>query len=194
MRKCIRKPHLKLAQIYKRISEKDNFVSTSMQMNIKICLSDKHAEGLLPEHIPADLGQQFKKVKIGQFTFATTLRDSCCFLKNSRMCIIKNIIQTGGQVWLTVKQFTSTTAIYDVGITSDSLDVFHCRNSEETLEEVSLTDVKSKAYMIPKWSKVEEEKSLLFRTSIFVCRYYHPCNCQTMKRYKLKQLFRHNWK
>ena len=113
-RKCIRKLHLKLAQIYKRISEKDNFVSTPMQKNIKIFLSEKHVEGPLPEHIPANLCQQFKKVKIGQFTFATALRDSCCFLKNSRMCVIKNIIETGGQVQLIVKQFTSTTAIYDV--------------------------------------------------------------------------------
>ena len=100
-------------------------------------------------------------MKIGQFTFATRLRDSCCFLKNSRICFIKNIIQTGGHVRLIVKQLTPTTAIYDVGITSDSLDVFHCRNSEETLEEVSLTDVKSKAYMIPKWSEVEGEEELV---------------------------------
>ena len=125
LRKCIRKPDRKLSQIYKRIVKKDDFILTPLNNSIHIRLSQRHAEGPLSEVTPSHLCQQFKKLTMDKFTFATSLRDSCCLLKNSTICIIKNIVLIEGNVNLILQEFArSCTAIYDVGITSDSIQVY----------------------------------------------------------------------
>ena len=123
---------------------------TPLVYNIKIYLTQRNAEGPLPEDILADICQQFKKLEVGKCKFVIALRDSCCFLKNSNICIIKNIIQVEGQVRFIVQQFQSTTDVYDVGIRSESVQIYDCQNLERTLRSIPLTDVKSKMYVIPK--------------------------------------------
>ena len=161
LRKFIRKPGLKLSQVYNRIAEKDDFISTPSNNSIHIRLSQRHADAPLSEVTPSHLCQQFKKLTIGKFTFATSRRDSCCLLKNSNICIIKNIILMEGNVKLILQEFRSCTAMYDVGFTSDSVQVYHCENLAAELQAIPFTFVKSKVYMMPKWSDVEGEEELV---------------------------------
>ena len=161
MRKCLRKPGLKLAEVYKTISEKEDYSLTPLDFAKKIYLTQKHAERPLPKDITADLCEQFKKLEVNKCTFAITLRDRCCFLKNSKICIIKNIIQVQGQVRFIVQQLRFTADVYNVGVTSEFVQVYDCRNLERTLRSVPLTDVKSKMYIMQKWSDVEGEEELI---------------------------------
>lgn len=158
MRKCIRNPGHKLAQVYKQFAEKDDYALTPLGTNIHISISQSHAEGPLPEDIPVHLRQQFKKLEVGKCVFAVALRDSCCLLRDSEICFIKNIIQTGRHVSLILRQFRSTTEIYNVGVTSDFVKVYLCRNLQHTLKSVPLPDVKREMYMMPKLSDVEGEE------------------------------------
>ena len=54
----------------------------------------------------------------------------------------KNIIQTRGEVNLIVQKFVTTNSISDVGVTSDSVHVYHCQNPARRHEAISLTDIK----------------------------------------------------
>ena len=128
MRKCILKPHLKLSQVYKRIQENKDKTIEATEVNDPIRLSQRHTEGPPLDDIPARICQQFHKVQVLNYTFATALRDSCCILKNSQICVIKNIIQVEEDVFLIVQQSRIATEVYNVGVTLDSVGVYHCTN------------------------------------------------------------------
>lgn len=160
LRKYIRKAALKLPQIYKRISEKEDYALTPLDHNVRIRLSLRHDDGPLPENTDANRCQQFNKIEIGKCVLSTSLRNCCCFLKNSKICIIKNIIKEENQIRLIVQQFRSTDEFYEAGISSVSVNIFHCTNLQADLITIQLTDIRSKMYIMPKWSNVvgEEER------------------------------------
>lgn len=162
LRKLIRKPGLKLPQIYKRIAEREDYALTPVVSDTKIKLSQSHSDGPLPVNITANICQQFKKIEIGKNTISSSLRDSCFHLKNSEICIVKNIIQRGGDINLIVQCFLSKDDIYDVGIKSSAVNIYKCQNQESTLRVISLTDIKCKSYIMPEWSNVggQEERIL----------------------------------
>lgn len=168
LRKWIRKPGLKLPQIYKRISEKDDYALTPVEPENSVKLSQVHAEGPLPPNLTGFPCQQFKKVEVGEHTLSTSLRDSCCYLKNGSICIIKNIIRIRDEIRLIVRYFQSTTAIYDVGIASTEVNLYKCQTLNPALESISLNDVKSKSYLMPLWSSVEGEEEQIVENE-WVC-------------------------
>lgn len=160
LRKYIRKPDLKLPQIYKRISEREDYALTPLDHNIRIQLSLIHNDGPLPEDINANHCQQFNKVEIGKCVLSTALRNSCCFLRNKKICIIRNIIQQENQIRLIVQQFQSTGELYGAGISSVSVDIYHCTNLQDSLTTIQLRDIKCKMYIMPKWSNVKDQEDI----------------------------------
>lgn len=102
--------------------------------------------------------QQFRKLKIGEKIFSTALRDSCCILKNSKICLIKNITRVGERICLVVQQFRTVSEVYDVGVSSDFAGVYHCKNLSDRILAVNLNEVANKSYRMPKWSYVEGEE------------------------------------
>lgn len=160
LRKWIRKPHLWLPQVYKRISESEDADLPPADTNIRINLTQIHVEGPLPNNIPANLCQQFKKMVIGEFTLSTDLRDRCCLSENEDICVIKNIIRMEEQVYFIVNCFQSITDVYDVGITSSSVGVYSCENLQNHLRTIPLRNIKNKMYMMPQCSDVESQEEM----------------------------------
>lgn len=107
LRKYIRKPSMKLQQVYKRISEEDGFIPESLNINTGISLSQIYGEGPAPNNFSIHLCRQFKHLKFEGFTFAVSLRDSCCILKNAKICILKNILLNNGIISLILQEFKS---------------------------------------------------------------------------------------
>ncbi|XP_071580866.1 uncharacterized protein [Temnothorax nylanderi] len=157
-RKHIRKPHLALQQFYKRMCELNDFSFAHVDNRIQICCSKPHAEGPLVEHIPVCRCQQFRKLQVGEITFSTSMRDNCIFLQNSKVCLITNIVQIERNIFFIVQKFRTQVALYDVGLTSDFVGVYHCSNLSHAVEAVNLIDVKGKMYRMPKWSGVEGQE------------------------------------
>ena len=157
-RKYIRKPGLRLSQIYKRIAEKDDSPLAPLDNDTHICLTLPHAEGPLPGCMNDENCQQFHKLKVGAVTFATTLRDNCCILKNSQVCLIKNIVKVQDNIFLIVQKFRGIRSVYDVELSSDFVGVYHCSRLSQQVVEVNLIEVKSKCYRMPVWSDVEGEE------------------------------------
>lgn len=154
MRKCIRKPHLSLQQIYKRLREKD-YATTPFDDDINIRITRPHTEGPLLEDFPANICHQFHNLEVDKIKFSTNFRDSCCALQDSRICLIKNIVNFEEFTFFIVQHFETVLSIYNVGIPSDVVGVYNCSNLSEKLEAVNVRGVKSKIYRMPKWSSVE---------------------------------------
>lgn len=159
-RKYVRKPHEPLQQYYKRICELDNLNAAPFDNNIVLRLSQPHANGILPEDIPVNFCRQYLKLQVGAFTFATKLRDNCCVLQNSKICIIRNIIEMEGEILFIVQYFRTTTDVYNTAIPSHDVGVWHCSDLSERVEAVNLHNVRNKMYRIPQWSDVEGEEEL----------------------------------
>lgn len=157
-RKRVRKPGLSLQQYYKRTKELEGFDVAPLDNTIRIRLSQNHAAGPLPEFIEDHLCQQYNKLQVGKFTFATNLRDSCCILEDSGVCLIKNIVRIEEDIFFIVQRFRSVTEIYDVGVTSDFVNVCHCTHLSNRLQAVNLKHVKNKSYRMPHWSDEEGEE------------------------------------
>lgn len=159
--KRIRKPHLSLAQYYKRIKEEEDFHDAPVNNNIHLRLSQIHSAGPLPEDIPDDLCQQYNKLQVGKIVFGTVLRDSCCILQDSHVCLIKNIIRIEERISLIVQQFRRRSEVYNAGVTSDSVGVYRCTRLSDRLQAVDLRAVKSKCYRMPQCSDVEGEEEMI---------------------------------
>lgn len=157
-RKLIRKPSLPLQQYYKRCEELNALNFEPLNNIVQIRLSLEHADGPIPEDIPANLCRQFQKLQIGKLVFANNVRDCCCMFLDKRIGLIKNIIQIEEEISIIFEEFQRKTEIYNVGLMSDKVDVYLCSNLSNTLEVLPLRDVKAKCYRTPNWSTVEGEE------------------------------------
>ncbi|XP_033220818.1 uncharacterized protein LOC117175244 [Belonocnema kinseyi] len=176
-RKNIRKPDLKLQQYFKRLHERNEQALALFPDDIIIHPSQSHAQGSLTENIFAENCHQFYKLEVGKLIFSITLRDSCCFHQNSEICLIKNIVEVEETIFLIVQKFRTMTAVYDVGLTLDSVDICHCCDLSVAVEAVNLDQVKNKGYRLPVWSATEGEEERILENEwicISLLTLYHP--------------------
>lgn len=160
--KRIRKPHLCLQQYYKRMCELNDFTYPPPDNNVVIRPSQSHIEGPLPNYINPNICQQFHKLQVGKITLATSLRDSCCVLQDSSICLIKNIVKVREDILLIVQAFRRTSELYNVGVSSEVVGVYRCTNLSPRLQAVHLHKLKRKSYRMPEWSDVDgEEEQIL---------------------------------
>lgn len=143
MRKCIRKLHSSLQQIYKRLCEND-YNTAPFNHNVDIQITQPHADGPLLENFPGNIWHQFHKLEVGKFKFATSLRDSSCALKYSRICLLRNILNFEKQTFFIVHHYRTVLSMFNTGISSDVVGVYNCSNLSSRLEAVNIRDVKSK--------------------------------------------------
>ena len=152
--KFLRKPDLSLQQYYKRMLERSEFSNDPINGEDLIQQSHVHAEGPLLD-LEAQNCTQFKKIVIGKYTFAADLRDNCFVSNNKRICLIENIVLVEENILFIARHFRDVQQLYDVGLTSQSVGVYHCSNLSPESNIVPLTDVKVKCYRMPKWNEAE---------------------------------------
>lgn len=157
-RKMIHKPYLILQQYYKRTKELNDFNLTPPVRDRQIRASLSHTEGPVPENIPLNICEQFQKLEIGELTFATNLRDSCCILRDTRIGIVRNILKVGEEIFFIFEAFQRKESLYHIGVTSDVFGVHHCLDLSNVVEAVTLNNVKGKCYRMPYWSHVEGQE------------------------------------
>lgn len=162
-----RKPREALAQYYKRMKERDS-LEQNQNNNIDIVTSQIHFIGPLVDTIPEEMCVQFKKIVIGGTIFSTSLRNNCCMLRNSEICIIQNIIRVQEDIFFIVKKFRNLSSLYNVGYTSEFMGVYICRRLTDVLHAVRLQDVKIKCFRMPHWSNVEGREESVVQNE-YVC-------------------------
>lgn len=168
-RKLIRKPDLLLEQYYKRTKELNDFNLTPPDINTHVRPSLSHAEGPIPENIPANGCQQFQKLEIGELQFATNERDSCCILQDTRIGMIRNILKVDGEFFLMFEAFRRKNSFYDVGVTSDIVGVYHCSFLSNIVEIIPLNNVRDKCYRMPYWSEVKDQEEQALENQWICC-------------------------
>lgn len=148
-RKFIRKPHLPLQQFVNRMGELFFEEGNSVpNQNIRIRATERHDTGPIPQNL-LNGGQQFRKLKNSKFCIGLSLRDNCCILRDSSICIVSNIILFGGTYYLVVRRFRNVTSLYDVGIPSATVGVFKCFDLSPNDDIVNYLDVEGKCYRMP---------------------------------------------
>lgn len=168
-RKLIRKPGLPLQQYYKRIQELNDFSFKPLENNRKIVLSLPHGEGPIPEDIAENQCQQFRKLKIQELILSNNVRDSCCILNDTRIGEVKNILLVGDEIILIFQAFQIKEIVYDVGVTSDNVGVYHTKFLSDTIKTIRLSDVKKKCCKMPYWSHREGREELALENEWICC-------------------------
>lgn len=121
-------------------------------------MSQTHIDGPLSEDSLAHLCRQYHKLEVEKVTFAVTLRDSCCILQDARIVIIKNIIEMEEGIYFIVQETRTKAEVYNDGVLSDIVGVYHCSDLSQRLQSVNLNVVQSKSYIMPQWSSVDGEE------------------------------------
>lgn len=166
-RKRLRKPHLPLQQFCKRVFELEDFSQARIIDEERIQPTQIHSEGPLFGHIRQNC-RQYKKIVIGKSTFATNLRDSCFITKTKEIGVIENIVQVNGNFIFIVRYFRVIQQLYNVGLTSQSVGVYHCIHLSNELNSVYLDGVEAKCYRIPKWQCREGQEERIIENE-WIC-------------------------
>ncbi|CAH0551707.1 unnamed protein product [Brassicogethes aeneus] len=161
------RPRGALEQLHNRIKERSSLVDPGNDVE-GIITSGKHVQGPLFENFTAKNCEQFKTIRIGTTILSKSLRDCCCMLRNSDICIIRNILRFDDNIVLLVNKFRDKSSIFNVGYSSDAVGVYLCRQLSETLSKMPLREVRRKCYFMPKWSSVEGEEENVVQNQ-YVC-------------------------
>lgn len=161
------RPRGPLEQLYKNMKIRCDLTEPVKDV-ATIIPSGKHVDGPLCGDFNNDNCEQFQIVKIDETILSKFLKDCCCILRNSEICIIMNIIRVHGNVTLIVKQFLEKDSLYNVGYSSEAVGVYLCRRLPNTLFAVPLLELDKKCYLMPKWSSVEGQEELVVANE-FIC-------------------------
>lgn len=153
-----RKPAQNLEQFYKRLQERNSVVFPPVDNTIYIIPSQIHRDGPLPPPVPVMFCQQYRKIKVGFFTFSRAQRDRCFISKKYDIYLIRNIVAVREKIFFIVNKFLEAGSFYNVGKTSDFTGVYLVKNLSDNLDVVSLREVRAKCYCMPRWSSVEGEE------------------------------------
>lgn len=156
MNKMLRKQHQTLQQVAHRLAEQYALEARKNQTETddsKTTTKLRHSKGPFP---PGSSGNhaQYKVLQTEDFRYTTndySKANSCCILKDKKICQIENIIVIGDVPHLVVKYFTELEDFYKVGMASSAVGVYKCAALTEDLLLITLDEIKTKGYKMPFW-------------------------------------------
>lgn len=149
IRKYIRKPHLPLQQFIRRISEYyDKPILYERFTNNNIRVSQPHECGPLLQNIICHGYKQYRKLQCNNIVYSLRLKNNCCLLKCSSLCLIRNILVKDRTYYFIVQKHKNVSQLYDVSILSHEVGIFVC---SELLDQeiIPFTDVVTKCFRMP---------------------------------------------
>lgn len=158
LRKLCRSPHLPLQQMYRRFEEERSRPrqrSDSLPQNNELRPSQIHVTGPLPQNWEYPHFVQYKLLSTSQFTLGINVRDNCCILADSSICIIRNVLVSThdnvSRYYLVVQKFDTAESWFNAGLDSSRIGSFKCRNLNPNLMVIELNNVSGKCYRMPYW-------------------------------------------
>lgn len=150
LKRLVRSPINPLAQIYRRLSEENNFVKVFSESKSKYILSVEHNSG--PTFIFPHTFKQFKKVVHKQFTLCAKKHkspDSYFILSSNKIAQVENIISTPENKTIIVgKEFSVYNNLYEYPIPSGCLGIYIVKNLSD-LKWWPLSEIYGKCLVIP---------------------------------------------
>jgi len=102
LKKLVRKPNQPLAQIVRRLHEKNYTVSICDIMENEILFSTEHNEGPLPSN---DFEKEYKNCTFKHFKLNTNIGNNCCLLKNKLVVLIDNFAIRNNNYYVIGRKF-----------------------------------------------------------------------------------------
>lgn len=146
----IKKPDQLLEQIFKRTAENE-FKLKSSCCTDAIFLNKPHSSGPLIESLSEHDCLQFEKLESPLLNVSTDIKNSTILLKDSRVCVVRNILKISEQVWFIVQHFSNVTDLYLFPLKSSEVDVYLCSNLSEELNIINFEEVSGKCFKMPYW-------------------------------------------
>ena len=105
---------------------------------------------------------------MGEYKFSLSLRGNCCILRDLHICLIRNKVQVENSFFFLVSNFAIREPLYNVGYSSDVVELFLCKNLSATVKAVDVREVKSEYYVMSKWQSAEGREEIEIEDE-FVC-------------------------
>ncbi|XP_077551247.1 uncharacterized protein LOC144164879 [Haemaphysalis longicornis] len=144
LKRAVRSGNRPLAQVFKRIMEKNSV--TSEAENVR-SISHEHIRGPMPAGV--NNARQFGEVVYNGCTLKTTEPDNCILLHTGKFAIVENILSCDGKVCIVGKRFRSVEDLYTYPCRSSLLDVAMVSRLSLNNFVCELDDIKAKCCLFP---------------------------------------------
>ena len=142
LKHLLRKPHLPLQQIVKRLSERDPQTS---QINKGLKFMHLHHDGPLVSHIGH--GEQYRKVVTTHFTLCRS-GDNCIQIVDD-IALVDNIVKEAQETYVIFRKFTRKESYVQYPFESANIDCYKVWDLSSCVGVVKLQIIKTKYILFP---------------------------------------------
>lgn len=153
LKKNIRKGHKPLEQVIKRckeVIESDLYFHNNAESVKSPLFFKPHLDGpILPN---SRQSQQYSQISFDKFKITTTHSDSCCFMKDGSIIVVKNIVFSTELKKMTIlcREFLEREDFFGPPLISSSdLNIFLVTNLSDQLEEKLVEEIMGKMVLLP---------------------------------------------
>lgn len=145
LKKMIRKPHLPLQQVIRRVSEGLENHKTA-KMTEEVILKQQHNSGPILEEFQFSL--QYKEVNLHLIKLKVTKGDNCILI-NGDISVIHNILADHTNKYLVISSFQNKQNFFVYPVQSSQLGIYKVSNLSADLKVVSLPKNPKKYVLLP---------------------------------------------
>lgn len=141
----VRKPNQPLAQIVRRLHEKNYTLSICNTMKNEILFSVEHNEGPL---LSNNFEKEYKNCTFNHFKLNTNIGNNCCLLKDKSIVLIDNFALRNGNYYIIGRKFENVCNFFNEPCQSSRLNIY----SVDILSSTSLwlaNDISKKLVIFP---------------------------------------------
>lgn len=169
-----------LVQLHNRIIEERVCCHTNIsEIPLYPLFDGHHYEGPLPENIRAESVTQYSILFMPTYTLRiqkqkrrSTKKDNCVIMSSNVICIVKNIVERNGEIFLVCSTFEKVDPFYNTPCSSTSVGIFECSKISSTVQLFHINSVKFKASYFP-----FSDKELQWeQNKFYVCSLLHIHN------------------
>lgn len=169
-----------LVQLHNRIIEERTCSHTDIsEIPLYPLLDGHHYDGPLPENIWAESVTQYSILFMPTYTLRiqklkrrSTKKDDCVIMSSNIICIVKNIVERNGEIFLVCSAFEKVDPFYNIPCSSTSVGIFECSRISSTVQLFHINSVKFKASYFP-----FSDKELQWeQNKFYVCSLLHIYN------------------
>lgn len=120
-----------MVQLYNRIKEEREYHISNLDPPMYPSVEGHHYQGPLPGNILSESVSQCSTVILENFTIRvqnskrrSSKKDDCFIMASNKVCLVKNIVNRNGEIYLVCLTFKSTIPLYDSPLPSTSIGMY----------------------------------------------------------------------
>ena len=148
VKRLVRKPHLALQQVARRLAELercDVSIPNSVVKQYKV--KNEHNEGPVPEAIAN--AKQFRRLSVNGVQLSLGQRNSCVQLHDNSIAVIKNILKVANKVLIVYSKFNRVEEFFTYPLASSCLGIFTVSNLARSSSWTDAESITRKCVLLP---------------------------------------------